>query len=291
MKREAWLTRENLPMNFQMQDGRGLERHRFVQDCKLEYQAEPHQVQLQDRDAQYNKTVYKKDRVKNGMHSRWGAEMQRRLGSKVLWELVSFTGQFSVEFLTPAAQAMNAGAPQPAVNVTNSQRLRAHALKCRGDLRFASSLAYQRLSGRKRFGDWEWKLLQDFDSDKLRRQSNDATKAYGHGRIKHANGSHTDIGAATGGLTRTILDNWVPPVLSDADDDLVLSAADDAEYEMVPPNVLPEADDGEVEPESRAPTPSSESDFVVEHQPIQSQYVREVVARARAIQVSTDRGN
>jgi hypothetical protein len=118
-------------------------------------------------------------------------------------------------------------------------------------------------------------LLQDFDSDKLRRQSNDATKAYGHGRIKHANGSHTDIGSATGGLTRTILDNWVPPVLSDADDDPVTDAADDDEDE----------------PESRAPTPSSESDFVVEHQPIQSQYVREVVARARAIQVSTDRGN
>ena len=105
----------------------------------------------------------------------------------------------------------------------------------------------------------------------LRKQANDATKAYGHGRIKHANGSFTDIGAETGGLTRTILDNWVAPVLPDADDDLVLSAADDAEYEMVPPNVLPEADDDEVEPESRVPSPSSDSEFDV----------RAVVARAR----------
>ena len=65
----------------------------------------------------------------------------------------------------------------------------------------------------------------------LRKQANDATKAYGHGRIKHANGSFTDIGAATGCLTRTTLDNWV----ADANDDPVLSEADDDEHELVPP--------------------------------------------------------
>jgi len=105
-------------------------------------------------------------------------------------------------------------------------------------------------------------LLLDLDSDKLRKQANDATKAYGHGRIKHANGSHTDIGSGTGGLTRTILDNWVPPVLSDADDDPVTDAADD----------------GEAEPENKIPSPSSESDW-------------EVGVIARANEVSTHRGN
>jgi hypothetical protein len=255
MKREAWLTRENLPMNFQMRDGPGFERHCFVQHCKLEYNAEPDQVQLQARDAQYNKT-----KVKNGMHSRWGAEMQRRLGSKNLWELVSFTGQFSVDFLTRITDAV---ASQPDVLVTNTQQKnKAHALKCRGEYRWACSLDNQRQSGRSRFGDWEWKLLKDFDSDKLRRQSNDATIAYGHGRIKNADGSVTDIGSETGGLTRTILDNWVPPA--------VLSEADDDEYELVRPNVLSEADDDEDEPESRAASPSSESEF----------NVRRVVARA-----------
>ena len=146
MKREAWLTRENLPMNFQMQDGPGLERHRFVQDCKLEYNAEPDQVQLQARDAQYNKT-----KVKNGMHSRWGAEMQRRLGSKVLWELVSFTGQFSVEFLTRVTDVV---ASQPDVIVSNSQQeLKANAVKCRADYRWAHSLAKKRQSGFSKFTD------------------------------------------------------------------------------------------------------------------------------------------
>ena len=264
VKREAWLTKEKLPMTFLMRNGEGLERERFVQHCKLEYHAEPEQQLLQARDLPAGK-----QKVKNGKHSRWGAEMQRRLGSKNLWELVSFTGQFSVDFLT---RVTDHGALQPVVNVPNpSPRLKAHALKCRGDLRLASSLAWQRQSGRTRFSDYELTLLLDLDSDQLRKLANNATKAYGHGRIKHANGSFTDIGAETGGLTRTILDNWVAPVLPDADDDLVLSAADDAEYEMVPPNVLPEADDDEVEPESRAPSPSSESDFDV----------RAVVARAR----------
>ena len=264
VKREAWLTYEELPMDFLMRNGEGLEREHFIQHCKLEYHAEPGQQLLQARDLPAGK-----QKVRNGKHSRWGAEMQRRLGSKNLWELVSFTGQFSVDFLT---RVTDHGALQPVVNVPNpSPRLKAHALKCRGDLRLASSLAWQRQSGRTRFSDYELTLLLDLDSDQLRKLANNATKAYGHGRIKHANGSFTDIGAETGGLTRTILDNWVAPVLPDADDDLVLSAADDAEYEMVPPNVLPEADDGEVEPESRAPSPSSESDFDV----------RAVVARAR----------
>ena len=265
VKREAWLTWAKLPMNFLMRNGPGLEREQFVQHCKLEYHAEPEQQLLQARDLPAGK-----NKVRNSKHSRWGAEMQRRLGSKNLWELVSFTGQFSVDFLT---RVTDHGALQPVVNVPNpSPRLKAHALKCRGDLRLASSLAWQRQSGRTRFSDYELTLLLDLDSDQLRKLANNATKAYGHGRIKHANGSFTDIGAETGGLTRTILDNWVAPVLPDADDDLVLSAADDAEYEMVPPNVLPEADDDEVEPE-RVPSPSSESSDEFE--------VRAVVARAR----------
>ena len=266
VKREAWLTKEKLPMNFVMRNGEGRERDRFVQDCKLEYHAEPHQVEQQARDLPQGKS-----KVRAGKNSRWGAELQRRLGSKNLWELVSFTGEFSVDFLTRVADA---GALQPVVNVTNpSPKLKAHAYKCRGDLRLASSLASQRQNGRTRFSDRELTLLLDLDSDKLRQQSNAATKAHGHGRIKHADGSFTDIGAEAGGLTRTFLDNWVAPVLPDADEDLVLSAADDAEYEMVPPNVLSEADDDEVVPESRVPSPSSESSDEFE--------VRAVVARAR----------
>ena len=56
-------------------------------------------------------------------------------------------------------------------------------------------------------------LLKDFDSDKLRNRANDATQAFGHGRIKLADGTHVDIGPATGGATRTFLDHWTPPLI------------------------------------------------------------------------------
>ena len=89
-KREEWLAQEGLPLNFQMRDGPGLERERFMKHVKAEYASEPHQLALQKTDAQISNK-----KVKNGKHSRWGREMQRRLGSKVLWELVSFSGKFS----------------------------------------------------------------------------------------------------------------------------------------------------------------------------------------------------
>ena len=44
---------------------------------------------------------------------------------------------------------------------------------------------------------------------KLNRRANEATQAFGFGRVKSADGSYVDIGAATGGATRTIRDNWV----------------------------------------------------------------------------------
>ena len=173
------------------------------------------------------------------MHSRWGVEMQRRLGSKVLWELVSFTGKFSVEFLT---RVTNVVASQPDV-VASQQELKANAVKCRADLRWAGSLDKKRQSGFSKFTHYEMKVLSDFDSDKLRKQANEATKASGHGRLKNADGTFIDIGAETGGLTRTILDNWVPPDFPSEDED--------------------EPIESEAEPEGRAQSPSSESELNV----------------------------
>ena len=39
--------------------------------------------------------------------------------------------------------------------------------------------------------------------------SNEASKAFGHGRLHAANGSWIDIGGSTGGRTRKLLDNYV----------------------------------------------------------------------------------
>ena len=182
------------------------------------------------------------------MHSRWGVEMQRRLGSKVLWELVSFSGQFSVEFLT---RVTNVVASQPDVIVSNyQQELKANAVKCRADYRWAHSLAKKRQSGFSKFTNYDMKVLSDFDSGKLCLQANEATKASGHGRLKKADGTFVDIGAETGGATRTILDDWVPPDVPASESE---AEPDDEDEPM----------ESEAEPEGRAQSPSSESELRV----------------------------
>ena len=107
VKREKWLENQGLPKDFQMRDG--FERQGFLQHCKAEYHAEPRQQSMQARDAEISSK-----KIKSGKHSRWAREMQRRLGSKALWEVVSFTGNLPgnlpVHFL---AQINNVGAPQP----------------------------------------------------------------------------------------------------------------------------------------------------------------------------------
>jgi hypothetical protein len=116
-KREMWLQNQGLPLNFQMRGGQGFERERFLQHCKAEFHAAPLQQWIQARDAQTSS-----QKIRQGMHSRWAREMQRRLGSKALWEVVSFTGNLPgnlpVYFLV---QINNVGAPQPDVQEPDSR--------------------------------------------------------------------------------------------------------------------------------------------------------------------------
>jgi len=120
-KREEWLTRHGLATDFQMRNGPGLERARFLKHCKDEYHAEPFQLSLQKRDAETRIS----GKVKSGKHSRWSRELQRRLGTKVLWEVVSFTGRFRADYLT---QVNNVRAPQPASwNQTSARKTKLSA--------------------------------------------------------------------------------------------------------------------------------------------------------------------
>ena len=156
--------------------------------------------------------------------------MQIDLGSKHLWEVVSFTGNFDSHYLTDLVNAKAVACSQRAERAAavaaqhgdqhddqhddqpdNSQMLKAHATKCRGDLRWAKSLKKKQDTGCSDFSIRDRALLRDLDSGTLLRLANDAVRAHGHGRIYKEDGSFTDIGPETGGLTRTFLDNWTPP--------------------------------------------------------------------------------
>ena len=155
--------------------------------------------------------------------------MQIVLGSKQLWEVVSFSGNFDSNYLRDLVKAKAvacsqrderaaAVAPQHSDqhddqhdDQPDTKQLKANATKCKGDLRWAKSLKKKQDTGCSDFGLRDRELLRDLDSGTLLRLANDAVRAHGHGRIYKEDGSFTDIGPETGGLTRTFLDGWTPP--------------------------------------------------------------------------------
>ena len=74
-------------------------------------------------------------------------------------------------------------------------------------------------------------VLKDYDSGKLRELANNATEAWGHGRIKKADGTYVDIGPTTGGRTRSFLDHWVPLLIPDSESDTEIQLTADTAIE------------------------------------------------------------
>ena len=155
--------------------------------------------------------------------------MQRRFGSKVLWEIISFTAKFSVEFLTEITRA---DVPEAAAQNADSHRqCKARAVTCRGRLRWAQHLDRKRQHLERlrqagkiehhTFSEQDQALLDDLDTGKLRREANEATKAFGHGRIQMADGTYVNAGSGSGGSARKILDGFIPPLIpsSSSEDD------------------------------------------------------------------------
>jgi hypothetical protein len=83
--REDWLTSKNFPKDMKMRTD---ERAAFVKHCKDKFHAEPDQLRQQQRDFAEGGANLRK----NKKNSRWARHMQIEMGSKQLWEVVSFTG-------------------------------------------------------------------------------------------------------------------------------------------------------------------------------------------------------
>jgi hypothetical protein len=212
-ERQQWLQGKNLPLDLLMRDGPGKERTCFVDHCKGKYHATPHQRSLQEQDKISGKIV------QQGKHSRWSRELQRRAGSKVLWEIISFTGRFDHQLLQRAVEAakkpIRTGACQPDA----SRKATAAANRARDALRWGQTLDKQRARGKKHFSWNEQWYLTKFDDDTFRENVNAATKAVGHGRLRHKDGSTSDIGNHLGGISRTVLDDYQPPLIPSSDEE------------------------------------------------------------------------
>ena len=221
--REDWLTSQNFPTDMKMRHGPAYERAAFVKHCKDKFHAEPHQLRQQQRDYAEGGANLRKNKKK----SRWARHMQIEMGSKQLWEVVSFTGKFDSTFLNDLLVMKRDAAvapqhsdqhddqhddqPDTKRRTAKEDELKANAFKCKGDLRWARSLKRKQDTGCSDFSPRELAFLTDLDSGKLIRLSNEAVRAHGHGRLYYEDGSFKDIGPATGGLTRSFLDNWTLP--------------------------------------------------------------------------------
>jgi hypothetical protein len=93
----------------------------------------------------------KKAKVQKGKHSRWGRQLQLRCSSKVLWELISFSGRFDLEILdagggAPQPAATDDRAPEAAAADLAEQRMHKRAMEARAELHLARRLASKRRS-------------------------------------------------------------------------------------------------------------------------------------------------
>ena len=225
LSRERWLAQQKLSMDFLMRDGVDFERDRFLKHMKNDYHSETHQLVLQQNDIQFATDRIKEakaagrtppklqDIIKGRKHSRWNLELRRRLGCKALWEVVSFTGRYSLEFLT----SVRTQAPSKKLDEseqTKQTELKAKAMKCRDTLRYAVHLAKMRqpnlsTSCQKQFSARQTGILAAFDSGALLDQVNEATFAHGFGRVTYPDGSYIDLGNV--GATRRALDECTEP--------------------------------------------------------------------------------
>ena len=196
--RDDFLTRYNLPHNWQMLDD---DRAKFIKEVRKEYENDEDQVKMKKRD--FKEAGNKGQRTK--ARSRWQSEMRRRCGSKALWEHISFTGEFDGTVFARGllnAEEDKTGASQLSDNegvvqrnqVVNARRLFRKAKYCslkrqRGDI----------------LSETHQKLLDCHDKDELRREVNRLTTRFGHGHLYFRDGSTLRIGGNVG-ATRHSLD-------------------------------------------------------------------------------------
>jgi len=211
--RHEWLEMHGLPLDCQMRDK--IERPKFLEWARGLYEQEEFQRQRQAEDWEEGGA----DLVRQRKRSRWSREKQRRCGSTSMWDIISFSGKLDKDFLEQGHPKLlsraSAGASQPDAKDNVPQERTRLAHKARDTLRWAQHLASRRRAGRTRFSKEDKQLLEDYDNGNLLRQANDATKASGHGRLRNSDGTFQDIGGSTGGLARTVLDNWEPPDLEE----------------------------------------------------------------------------
>ena len=208
--REKWLTAEGLPVDHQMTYP---ERGRFLDWILKEFQKTPIEADLIAKAHHARMTTSK---IKKASRSRFNLEKQRRAGSSQVWELLSFTGKCTPEFLTLALEKE----PQPdsapeRVGEDPGTAFAKQVRKDKDNLRYGKMLQ-NRLQKQpalaKTLKPWERLILQEAKDGTLKRKVNSAVLTIGRGRLRGDNDKdYLDIGTNRDrGVVNRILDGKRP---------------------------------------------------------------------------------
>ena len=209
--RHAFLEEAGLNKNHVLRTAK--ERHDFLRFAKSKYHEQSEQREKQKRDMKEGGILG----MQKGKHSRWGCEMQRRCGSKSVWEVVSFTGECDHKMFAKLWDERPDKTAESTDRDTQAT-LKQQARLARDQYRYAASAQTRQQKGYRVSGK-EMAMIKLYECEKLRKDANRATRTWGHGRLKHKDGTFTDIGGNTGGATRKVLDDWEPPSWPDSTDD------------------------------------------------------------------------
>ena len=130
-------------------------------------------------------------------------------------ELIIYTGRFDPEFLSRAHTTEgNSGASQPAGTTPEQAKLKKAAATAKLQYRKACFLRRALMQGRVQLHDLDWwqqQSLTELEDGTLRRRSNEAVRAFGHGMLRRDDDECLEIGGSTGGVTRFLLDGRTEP--------------------------------------------------------------------------------
>ena len=155
--------------------------------------------------------------VIRGKHSRFSRHLQRVGGSKVLVELILFTGRVDASELRDVLdRQLQHSSEAPQLAGGDRAELKKAVMLARFNLRIARYFSGRIAAGGTLWADLSTKdaaLVEDFRSGRLRQLKNEAVVAFGHGNLVDADGNVLAIGGSTGGTMRRYLDNFQPPSL------------------------------------------------------------------------------
>ena len=155
--------------------------------------------------------------VIRGKHSRFSRHLQRVGGSKVLVELILFTGRVDASELRDVLdRQLQHSSEAPQLAGGDRAELKKAVMLARFNLRIGRYFSGRIAAGGTLWADLSTKdaaLVEDFRSGRLQQVKNEAVVAFGHGNLVDADGNVLAIGGSTGGTMRRYLDNFQPPSL------------------------------------------------------------------------------